>query len=45
MPNCLQTKAASSGESAMFFGESGSITVYDAVPAGDAKQGALAAWT
>ena len=25
MPNCLQTKAASSGEKAMFFGESGSI--------------------
>jgi quinol monooxygenase YgiN len=27
------------------FGGSGTITVYDAVPAGDAKQGALAAWT
>jgi len=27
------------------FGESGTITVYDAVPAGDAKQGALAAWS
>ena len=27
------------------FGESGTITVYDAVPEGDAKQGALAAWT
>jgi quinol monooxygenase YgiN len=27
------------------FGDSGSITVYDAVPQGDAKQGALAAWT
>jgi quinol monooxygenase YgiN len=27
------------------FGDSGTITVYDAVPAGDAKQGALAAWS
>ena len=25
MPNCLHTNAASSGESAMFFGASGSI--------------------
>ena len=27
------------------FGDSGTITVYDAVPEGDAKQGALAAWS
>jgi quinol monooxygenase YgiN len=27
------------------FGHSGTITVYNAVPEGDAKQGALAAWS